>query len=71
MFHRHSTKSEKLGLGGSKGTAIQLARCERGYATNSDEKISSPVLISLIDLVMAGNETSDSKQKSHSQQCQR
>jgi hypothetical protein len=41
------------------------------YATNSDGKITSPVMISFIDLVSAGNETTDSKQKSHSRQCQR
>jgi len=41
------------------------------YATSSDGKILSPVLISFIDLVTAGNETRDSKLQSHFQQCQR
>ena len=71
-FHRHSAKSEKLGFSGSKGGWPSNCRAaERGYATSSDGKISPPVLISFIDLVTAGNETRDSKRKSHSQQCHR
>ena len=44
------------------------------YATNkdgnSDGKITFPVLISLIDLVSAGNATRDPKQALHFGQCQ-
>jgi hypothetical protein len=44
------------------------------YATNkdgnSDGKITFPVLISLIDLVSAGNTTRDPKQALHFGQCQ-
>jgi hypothetical protein len=50
------------------------APLELSYATssdgNSDGKITSPVLISLIDLESAGNTKSDPKQALHFGQCQ-